>query len=191
MDIELAIDMMEMAERLDHIVLFSGDGDFRRLVEAVQRKGVRVTVVRPSRSQPPMVADELRRQADIFIDLQDLAQSIMRPPRPIARQSPKMTRWSARDSERARGPAEPTARCAPAWRGSAPTTAPRMRDWHNAPVPAFGPLDARLLIVGLAPGLQGRQPHRPAVHRRLRRRPALRHLAEIRLRTRHLCRACG
>ncbi|MBF0355725.1 MAG: uracil-DNA glycosylase [Alphaproteobacteria bacterium] len=28
-------------------------------------------------------------------------------------------------------------------------------DWHNAPVPAFGPLDARLLIVGLAPGLRG------------------------------------
>ncbi len=83
MDIELAIDMMEMAERLDHIVLFSGDGDFRRLVEAVQRKGVRVTVVSTLRSAPPMVADELRRQADTFLDLQDLAQSIMRPPRPI------------------------------------------------------------------------------------------------------------
>ena len=64
MDIELAVDVMEMAERLDHIVLFSGDGDFRRLVEAVQRKGVRVTVVSTVRSQPPMVADELRRQAD-------------------------------------------------------------------------------------------------------------------------------
>ena len=60
MDIELAIDVMEMAERLDHVVLFSGDGDFRRLVEAVQRKGVRVTVVSTIRSSPPMVADELR-----------------------------------------------------------------------------------------------------------------------------------
>lgn len=78
MDIELAIDMMEMAERLDHIVLFSGDGDFRRLVEAVQRKGTRVTVVSTVRSQPPMVADELRRQADCFLELQVLAPSIWR-----------------------------------------------------------------------------------------------------------------
>jgi uncharacterized LabA/DUF88 family protein len=78
MDIELAIDVMEMAERLDHIVLFSGDGDFRRLVEAVQRKGVRVSVVSTIRSQPPMVADELRRQADTFVELQDLAPQIQR-----------------------------------------------------------------------------------------------------------------
>jgi uncharacterized LabA/DUF88 family protein len=78
MDIELAIDVMEMAEHLDHAVLFSGDGDFRRLVEAVQRKGVRVTVVSTVRSQPPMVADELRRQADTFIELQELQQSIAR-----------------------------------------------------------------------------------------------------------------
>jgi uncharacterized LabA/DUF88 family protein len=78
MDIELAIDVMEMTDRLDHIVLFSGDGDFRRLVEAVQRKGVRVSVVSTIRSQPPMVADELRRQADNFIELQDLAPLIER-----------------------------------------------------------------------------------------------------------------
>jgi uncharacterized LabA/DUF88 family protein len=78
MDIELAIDVMEMAPHLDHIVLFSGDGDFRRLVEAVQRKGVRVSVVSTIRSQPPMVADELRRQADAFIELQDLAPQIAR-----------------------------------------------------------------------------------------------------------------
>jgi len=78
MDIELAIDVMEMAERLDHVVLFSGDGDFRRLVEAVQRKGVRVTVVSTIRSSPPMVADELRRQADVFVELDDLAGSIAR-----------------------------------------------------------------------------------------------------------------
>ncbi|HVA34982.1 MAG TPA: NYN domain-containing protein [Stellaceae bacterium] len=86
MDIELAIDVMEMAQYLDHIVLFSGDGDFRRLVDAVQRKGVRVTVVSTIRSTPPMVADELRRQADLFVELQDLAPQIMRhrddvPPR--------------------------------------------------------------------------------------------------------------
>jgi uncharacterized LabA/DUF88 family protein len=78
MDIELAIDVMEMAQYLDHIVLFSGDGDFRRLVEAVQRKGVRVSVVSTVRSQPPMIADELRRQADTFIELQELAPQIMR-----------------------------------------------------------------------------------------------------------------
>lgn len=78
MDIELAIDVMEMAEHLDHVVLFSGDGDFRRLVEAVQRKGTRVTVVSTVRSQPPMVADELRRQADTFIELQELQPSIAR-----------------------------------------------------------------------------------------------------------------
>lgn len=80
MDIELAIDVMEMAERLDHVVLFSGDGDFRRLVEAVQRRGVRVSVVSTIRSQPPMIADELRRQADTFIELQDLQPSIARLP---------------------------------------------------------------------------------------------------------------
>jgi uncharacterized LabA/DUF88 family protein len=78
MDIELAIDVMEMAPYVDHVVLFSGDGDFRRLVEAVQRKGVRVTVVSTLRSSPPMVADDLRRQADSFVELQDLAPSIMR-----------------------------------------------------------------------------------------------------------------
>ncbi len=78
MDIELAIDLMEMAPYLDHAVLFSGDGDFRRLVEAVQRKGVRVTVVSTIRSQPPMVADELRRQADTFVELLDLESQIAR-----------------------------------------------------------------------------------------------------------------
>ncbi|WP_119462512.1 NYN domain-containing protein [Rhodospirillaceae bacterium SYSU D60014] len=78
MDIELAIDVMEMAEHLDHVVLFSGDGDFRRLVEAVQRKGLRVTVVSTIRSAPPMIADELRRQADTFVELEELADRIAR-----------------------------------------------------------------------------------------------------------------
>ena len=72
MDIELAIDVMEMADQVDHIVIFSGDGDFRRLVEAAQRKGRRVSVVSTIRTQPPMVADELRRQADNFIELEEL-----------------------------------------------------------------------------------------------------------------------
>ncbi len=78
MDVELAIDVMEMAQHLDHIVLFSGDGDFRRLVEAVQRKGVRVTVISTVKTQPSMIADELRRQADHFVDLTDLRPEIER-----------------------------------------------------------------------------------------------------------------
>jgi uncharacterized LabA/DUF88 family protein len=78
MDIELAIDVMEMAEQVDHIVIFSGDGDFRRLVEAAQRKGRRVSVVSTVRTQPPMAADELRRQADNFIELDELKSQIAR-----------------------------------------------------------------------------------------------------------------
>ena len=78
MDIELAVDAMEMADHLDQIVLFSGDGDFRSLVEALQRKGVRVSVVSTNATQPAMVADELRRQADEFIDIIHLAAKIGR-----------------------------------------------------------------------------------------------------------------
>ena len=80
MDIELAVDAMELAPFIDHMVLFSGDGDFRSLVEAMQRKGVRVTVVSTVTTQPPMVADDLRRQADIFLDLVDLQTKIGRDP---------------------------------------------------------------------------------------------------------------
>ena len=79
MDIEIAVDMLELAPRLDHAVLFSGDGDFRRLVQAVQAKGVRVTVVSTLKSQPPQIADELRRQADEFVELADLLPEIGRP----------------------------------------------------------------------------------------------------------------
>ena len=79
MDIEIAVDMLELAPRLDHVVLFSGDGDFRRVVEAVRAKGCRVTVVSTLKSQPPMAADELRRAADQFIDLADLLGEFSRP----------------------------------------------------------------------------------------------------------------
>jgi uncharacterized LabA/DUF88 family protein len=85
MDVELAIDMLELAPKLDHVILFSGDSDFRRLVEAVQRLGVRVTVVSSIRSSPPMIADELRRQVDHFIELADIAGEFTRrqtEPRP-------------------------------------------------------------------------------------------------------------
>ncbi|MAH83660.1 MAG: NYN domain-containing protein [Rhodospirillaceae bacterium TMED8] len=78
MDIELAIDVLEMSEHLDHVIIFSGDGDFRCLVEAVQRKGLRVSIVSTALSQPPMVADELRRQADNYIELNTLRGCISR-----------------------------------------------------------------------------------------------------------------
>jgi uncharacterized LabA/DUF88 family protein len=80
MDIELAVTAMEMAEHIDSMVLFSGDGDFRSLVEAMQRKGVRVSVVSTVSTQPAMVADELRRQADEFVDLVSLMPRIGRDP---------------------------------------------------------------------------------------------------------------
>ncbi len=80
MDIELSVDAMRLADSLDHIVLFSGDGDFRSLVAALQQKGKRVSVISTLQTQPPMVADELRRQSDQFIDLADLEQLICRDP---------------------------------------------------------------------------------------------------------------
>jgi uncharacterized LabA/DUF88 family protein len=95
MDIELAVTAMEMAAHIDHMVLFSGDGDFRSLVEAVQRQGVRVSVVSTVATQPPMVADELRRQADEFVDLTQLMARIGRDPGERA----------ARMNEPRRGPA--------------------------------------------------------------------------------------
>jgi uncharacterized LabA/DUF88 family protein len=79
MDIELAVDAMGLAGSLDHLVIFSGDGDFRSLVAALQAKGKRVSVISTLQTQPPMVADELRRQADQFIDLADLEQEVGRP----------------------------------------------------------------------------------------------------------------
>jgi len=93
MDIELAIDMLELAPNLDHAILFSGDSDFRRLVEAVQRKGVRVTVVSTIKTTPPMIADELRRQADQYIDLVEIAPEFTR------KSSEARPRLPARDAE--------------------------------------------------------------------------------------------
>ena len=80
MDIELAVDVMEMVDAVDHFVLFSGDGDFRSMVEAVQRKGRKVTVVSTLATQPPMIADELRRQADHFVDLSTMQARVGRDP---------------------------------------------------------------------------------------------------------------
>jgi uncharacterized LabA/DUF88 family protein len=80
MDIELAVDALELAEHVDQIVLFSGDGDFRPLVGALQRRGVRVTVVSTISCQPPLIADDLRRQADVFTDLMELKSKVGRDP---------------------------------------------------------------------------------------------------------------
>ena len=93
MDIELAVDAMELAEHIDQMVLFSGDGDFRSLVEAMQRRGVRVTVISTISSQPPMIADELRRQADVFTDLMEFKSKIGRDPseRPAPREPHHLT----------------------------------------------------------------------------------------------------
>ena len=79
MDIELAVDAMELAPHLDHIVIFSGDGDFCSLVESIQRQGVRVSIVSTTHSRPSMISDDLRRQADNFIELEDLRGIIGRP----------------------------------------------------------------------------------------------------------------
>ena len=78
MSIELAVEAMQLAEHLDEVILFSGDGDFAPLVEAIQRRGVRVLVVSTIATTPAMIADERRRQADVFIDLLDLKPSIER-----------------------------------------------------------------------------------------------------------------
>ena len=89
-DIELVVDMLSLAPRLDHVVLFSGNGDFKRAIEALQSMGVRVSVVSTIKSQPPMASDELRRQADRFFDLAELEKEIgrtgapARKPRPAA-----------------------------------------------------------------------------------------------------------
>ena len=80
MDIELTIDAMELSDVIDHYVIFSGDGDFRSLVEALQRRGRKVSVVSTMQSQPPMVSDDLRRQADHFLELATLKDEVGRDP---------------------------------------------------------------------------------------------------------------
>ena len=82
MEIELAVDALEIAEHVDHLVLFTGNGDYRSLVAALQRKGVRVTIASTIRTSPPMIGDDLRRQADNFIELEELRDLIGRTPRP-------------------------------------------------------------------------------------------------------------
>src|SRR5208282_4265266 len=110
MDIELAVTAMEMAPHVDQMVLFSGDGDFRSLVESLQRQGVRVSVVSTVVTQPPMVADELRRQADEFIDLAQLAPRIGRDPSERAARGGEPRRQAAYAPAPAPAPQDETGR---------------------------------------------------------------------------------
>ncbi|MCA1376508.1 MULTISPECIES: NYN domain-containing protein [unclassified Bradyrhizobium] len=102
MDVDLAVSAMELARHVDQIVLCSGDGDFRSLVEALQRRGVRVTVVSTLSTQPPMIADDLRRQADMFIDLVELKPKVGRDPpdRPVSREMRQPPQFLARGTIR-------------------------------------------------------------------------------------------
>ena len=192
MDIELAVTAMEMAPHMDQMVLFSGDGDFRSLVESLQRQGVRVSVVSTVVTQPPMVADELRRQADEFIDLAQLAPRIGRDPSERAARAGEPRRQAAlcagagagadaggasrRDRARVSGrrlramarPIAAGAHACPLTSARPPTAAsatgsPLIATPTASPFPhsamrrwkSFGDPAARLLIVGLAPGLRG------------------------------------
>jgi uncharacterized LabA/DUF88 family protein len=195
MDIELAVDAMEMAPHVDHIVLFSGDGDFKRLVESLQRQGVRVSIVSTIRSSPPMIADELRRQCDNFIELDELREVIGRPPRG-EQQSPCASRSAWRPTPTTNEPAAggallsvfgPTGARLRRGQPEAPPDCPLCPrlvayraepaahpDWYNGAVPSFGDPAARRPGPRPRAGRGRREPHRPAVHRRLRRHPALR-----------------
>jgi uncharacterized LabA/DUF88 family protein len=102
MGVEIAVDMLNLAGanlHVEHVVLFSGDGDLTRLVQAVQEKGVRVSVVSTLKTSPPMIADDLRRAADTFIELADLAELVGRPPRQPAMASARASRADEEDGE--------------------------------------------------------------------------------------------
>ena len=151
MDIELAVDAMEIAGSIDHMVLFSGDGDFRSLVEAVQRRGVRVTVVSTISTQPPMVADELRRQADVFLDIVELQPKIW--PRSFRTRRPRSPR-TARASHAAIPAA---ARCAATGGRRRPDRRRRLRRLNPASL-AFSaenrcPLLRKMLLAPRCPGV--------------------------------------
>ena len=197
MDIELAVDAMEMAEHVDHFVLFSGDGDFRYLVEALQRRGKKVTVVSTLRAQPPMISDELRRQADHFLELASLGDRARPRPAANARAGRSAKRTSSRTISMRRttrhdaappcGP-EPPRDCpfCPRLAAFREHWREREPDWHNAPVPTFGA--ARRAASDRRPCARAsrRQPHRAALHRRLCRRSPLRDAAQVRLCRRNL-----
>ena len=206
MDIELAVDAMELAEHVDQIVLFSGDGDFRSLVEAVQRRGVRVTVISTISSQPPMIADELRRQADVFTDLVELQSKLGRdpserpPPREPRHHAPQFLQRATTMAPRADDDDFEDSRPAPPQDGRPPLDRPRpqLSALSQARRLPRGRARTRAGLVQFAgavvrrsgrtaadrrprAGNAGRQPHRAPLYRRFRRRPALRDTARIRI----------
>ena len=196
MDIEVAVDMLELAPRIDHAVLFSGDSDFRRLVDAVQRKGVRVSVVSSIRTSPPMVADELRRQADQFVELADIAPEFTRrqtEPRTRRRRRcgrPPPTRSRNRTTRHERSAVPPHALSPDAPARDCPLCPRLVAYRHGEPRRQPGLVqragaELRAADGAAARGRHGargprRQPHRPAVHRRPRRRAAIRNVAALR-----------
>lgn len=80
-DIEMAVAVMKLAPAIAHAVLFTGNRDFAPLVGFLQERGTRVTVASSTRTAPPMISDDLRRQADAFIELDTLRDAIARKPR--------------------------------------------------------------------------------------------------------------
>jgi len=79
LDVEIAVDAIMIAEKVDHIILLAGSGDLSHLVQNLRTKGVRVTIVSTLRGPSSMVSDNLRRLADNFIELGSLADSICKP----------------------------------------------------------------------------------------------------------------
>ena len=206
MDIELAVAAMEMADHIDHMVLFSGDGDFRSLVEAVQRKGVRVSVVSTVSTQPAMVADELAppgRRVRRSDDADAAHRARSRRARRADRRCASRGHASYAEFEHAAGrrsrarltratgwremafDGEPAARLSRFAAAGGISRAPTARE-HPGLVERAGGIfgDPRRAAADRRPGARAsrRQPHRAAVHRRLRRRSALRDIARTRLR---------
>ncbi|MCF6326738.1 MAG: NYN domain-containing protein [Devosiaceae bacterium] len=89
MDIEIAVEALELAPHYDHMILFSGDGDFTSLVKALQKQAKKVTVVSTLSTSTPMIADELRRQADFFVDVVDLVKEFGRPQMELDKTNPE------------------------------------------------------------------------------------------------------
>lgn len=78
MNVEMAVDAVSMAQHIDHLVLFTGDGEMRAAVEAAQKLGVRVSVCSSMKTTPTMASDDLRRQANSFIEFDDLRSEVSR-----------------------------------------------------------------------------------------------------------------
>ena len=188
------------------IVLFSGDGDFRSLVEAVQRKGVRVSVVSTNSTQPAMIADELRRQADEFIDLMHLViEDRPRPQRtdaPLSGPAPRGPWFGRRTYRRTRTPTTRRADqgappCGPLGLERADTGRRLSALPAAGRLPRGRPGTRAILVQCAGPDLRRsrraasrrrlgariarRQSDGASVHRRLRRRPFVRHPARSRL----------